>query len=63
MVIGRIWLLISVQQLLSSGFVHAKIVEDMLQMKCSLDWLSLEYIHIIMVTKFTVTKFTNVDIY
>ena len=44
-------------------FLHAKLLEEMLLLKCGLDWLRLEYKKFTVLTKFTVTKFTNVDLY
>ena len=42
MVIGCLWILTPAQQLMQSDFVHAKILEEMLLVMCSLDWLMLE---------------------
>ena len=42
MVIGCLWVLTSTVLLVYSGFIHAKLLEEMLLVMCSLDWLHLE---------------------
>ncbi len=41
MVIGCLWVLTSTVLLVYSGFIHAKLLEEMV-VKCNLDWLRLE---------------------